>query len=196
MPWCTKCKTEYRDGFVICSECGSQLEEGSIPEEECNSEVEDTDTTNEPALLMQVSNEYEAENIKALLAGEGIPAYASHRGAGQYLSIYMGLSNMGMKIFVPKSALEQAERIIQDASEHEAEVIIDDDDTLPIDNDEEGEALDNGELNVDNSDNANNSDSEDTSYIGRRKTTARILIIPWLIVLVFLLYGIISFLFR
>ena len=25
MPWCPKCKTEYREGFTVCADCGSQL---------------------------------------------------------------------------------------------------------------------------------------------------------------------------
>lgn len=25
MPWCPKCKTEYREGFTICADCGSRL---------------------------------------------------------------------------------------------------------------------------------------------------------------------------
>lgn len=25
MPWCPKCKSEYRDGFTVCSDCGSEL---------------------------------------------------------------------------------------------------------------------------------------------------------------------------
>lgn len=25
MPWCPKCKTEYRDGFKVCADCGSKL---------------------------------------------------------------------------------------------------------------------------------------------------------------------------
>ncbi len=27
MPWCPKCKNEYRDGFTVCSDCGSELVE-------------------------------------------------------------------------------------------------------------------------------------------------------------------------
>lgn len=27
MPWCPKCKTEYREGFSVCADCGSQLVE-------------------------------------------------------------------------------------------------------------------------------------------------------------------------
>lgn len=25
MPWCPKCKTEYREGFTVCADCGSEL---------------------------------------------------------------------------------------------------------------------------------------------------------------------------
>ena len=27
MPWCPKCKSEYRDGFTVCADCGSRLVE-------------------------------------------------------------------------------------------------------------------------------------------------------------------------
>ena len=27
MPWCPKCKSEYREGFTVCADCGSQLME-------------------------------------------------------------------------------------------------------------------------------------------------------------------------
>ena len=27
MPWCPKCKSEYREGFTVCADCGSQLVE-------------------------------------------------------------------------------------------------------------------------------------------------------------------------
>ena len=27
MPWCPKCKTEYREGFTVCADCGSELVE-------------------------------------------------------------------------------------------------------------------------------------------------------------------------
>lgn len=32
MPWCPKCKTEYRSGFEICVDCGAELTDDAPPE--------------------------------------------------------------------------------------------------------------------------------------------------------------------
>lgn len=39
MPWCPKCKSEYREGFTVCADCGSELVEEE-PVEEIVSERE------------------------------------------------------------------------------------------------------------------------------------------------------------
>ena len=44
MPWCPKCKSEYREGFTICSDCGSRLVDEEPEEEilmEAQAEVEE-----------------------------------------------------------------------------------------------------------------------------------------------------------
>ncbi len=33
MPWCPKCKTEYREGFKVCADCGSELVAEQPPED-------------------------------------------------------------------------------------------------------------------------------------------------------------------
>lgn len=33
MPWCPKCKSEYREGFAVCADCGSELVEEEPVEE-------------------------------------------------------------------------------------------------------------------------------------------------------------------
>lgn len=42
MPWCPKCKTEYRGGFTVCADCGSELvedEPGDFFDEELQEEA-------------------------------------------------------------------------------------------------------------------------------------------------------------
>lgn len=42
MPWCPKCKTEYREGFKVCADCGSELveeEPGNASDEELQEEI-------------------------------------------------------------------------------------------------------------------------------------------------------------
>ena len=40
MPWCPKCKSEYRDGFTVCADCGAQLV-AEMPETEAAEETKE-----------------------------------------------------------------------------------------------------------------------------------------------------------
>ena len=40
MPWCPKCKSEYREGFTICADCGSELVE-ELPAEKAVNDFQD-----------------------------------------------------------------------------------------------------------------------------------------------------------
>ena len=33
MPWCPKCKNEYKDGYTVCADCGSDLVDELTQEE-------------------------------------------------------------------------------------------------------------------------------------------------------------------
>ena len=52
MPWCPKCKTEYRKGFTVCADCGSELGEeqpleerkGALPEEAMEADIPGVET--------------------------------------------------------------------------------------------------------------------------------------------------------
>lgn len=45
MPWCPKCKEEYREGITVCAECGEALVESlkeDVQEERCEAAAEET----------------------------------------------------------------------------------------------------------------------------------------------------------
>lgn len=69
------------------------------------------------AFLTNVLDVHEANIIKSLLDLHGIPLLVKHKGAGEYLNIYMGMSSFGVNLYVPESMLEQAREIIKDILE-------------------------------------------------------------------------------
>ncbi|MDD2400745.1 MAG: DUF2007 domain-containing protein [Clostridia bacterium] len=108
MPWCPKCKTEYREGFKECADCSEILVEHLILNENNEDEIQEC----EWVLLFQTNNENEAEVIDSLLKSSGIPTLRKDRGAGGYLKIYMGMTTMGIDIYVPELYLKEAQPLI------------------------------------------------------------------------------------
>ncbi|MDR5659859.1 hypothetical protein RH915_10195 [Serpentinicella sp. ANB-PHB4] len=51
--------------------------------------------------------------IESQLQQHQIPVLKKHRGAGGYVSIYMGRSNLGIDLYVPSALLEKAHEIIK-----------------------------------------------------------------------------------
>lgn len=111
MPWCPKCKTEYRTGFFKCKDCGFELVEF------LQSDIQDTNHVDCPkdlgpaSFLISVTNEHEANLIDAILKAEGIPILIKHKDIGSYLNIEMGMSNFGLDIYVPESLVERGKEI-------------------------------------------------------------------------------------
>lgn len=63
--------------------------------------------------LCQAGDEHEANIIESLLDSEGIPVLRKYREAGDYLRIYMGMTNFGIDIFVPGSVIDQAQGLLE-----------------------------------------------------------------------------------
>lgn len=108
MPWCPKCKTEYREGFNVCSDCNIELvpELPQEPDENANV-VNDKET-----FLISVANDMEAKVIEELLSSHNIPVLRKYKGAGGYLQIYMGVTIFGIDLFVSSRELETAKEIL------------------------------------------------------------------------------------
>lgn len=122
MPWCPKCKTEFREGIEICSDCKTELV-NKIKEEKIEYDKE--------IFLMCVAGEIEANGVESLLRAHDIPVLKKHKGAGGYLEIYMGMSKAGIDLFVPENLLEEARDIVEKTSEEivTEEITIEDDNT-------------------------------------------------------------------
>jgi hypothetical protein len=119
MPWCPKCRVEYRQGFKTCSDCHSVLVNELEPiKTDSNKKCDDEATEDEAAYLTSVSNKIEAEMLEALLNSNGIPVLKKSREAGGYLDIYMGATVYGVDLYVPSRLLERAREIIASNSEN------------------------------------------------------------------------------
>lgn len=119
MPWCPKCRMEYKDGFNKCSDCECDLVE----------ELEELKYENE-VLLVSIGDDTEASIIESLLTAYNIPYTKRYRESGNYMEVYMGMTNFGIDIFVPESVLENAKEILNNKAE---------DDELKLSSEEEQE---------------------------------------------------------
>ncbi len=68
------------------------------------------------AFLISVSSDLEASMIIPVLIDNEIPAYKKFKGSGSYTNIYMGMSKMGIDIYVPEEQLAKAKEIVRSMS--------------------------------------------------------------------------------
>jgi hypothetical protein len=113
MPWCPKCKCEYREKFTKCSDCGSELVkvlevEENLEEREIQGDKVTTENDVE-ALLISVSNDIEARIIESKLNAFGVPTAKQFRGIN---GIYGFAAFSGIDIYVPSSLLNNAKDIL------------------------------------------------------------------------------------
>jgi hypothetical protein len=111
MPWCPKCRSEYREGFESCSECGAALVE-ELPEEPAPEKTEGGDGDH-AVFLVSAADNFEADIIKSKLEAYGVPVMQKHKEAGDYLHVYMGASPFGIDLYVPSKLLEKAREILE-----------------------------------------------------------------------------------
>lgn len=63
--------------------------------------------------LTSVNDNINFSIIEAKLKDNGIPVLKKYRETGGYLSIYMGMTSLGIDLYVPSKLLDQAKAVIQ-----------------------------------------------------------------------------------
>lgn len=100
MPYCPKCRDEFRPGFTWCPYCQMPLVEALPPETE--------PLPLEPVPLLTVENNTQLALISGLLDEAQIPFYTQDEGGGAYLRLVMGFSVYDQTIYVNKPDYERA----------------------------------------------------------------------------------------
>lgn len=112
MPWCPKCRIEYRENYSTCTDCNSSLVEKLDDEKSEN---------NHEAFLTTVYSDIEADMLESLLNSYKIPVLRKYQGAGGILKIYLGGAISPIDIFVPSELYDLAKDLIEAKPEPENE---------------------------------------------------------------------------
>ncbi len=105
MPWCPKCKTEYREQFQRCSDCETELVDELPDELTADKPRKEYDTE---AFLVSAGSGMQADILESKLKFYGIPVMRKYRENGGYLKIYMGVTPFGIDLYVPSGLLADA----------------------------------------------------------------------------------------
>ena len=79
MPWCPKCRNEYREGFTVCADCGVELVD-VLGEEVAEKEVFFTVPRVEAERILEY---FEASNV------QGVELEDNEEGSTDLLSSYV-----------------------------------------------------------------------------------------------------------
>lgn len=109
MPFCPRCRVEYRAGVHACADCGALLVEELPPEP---APAEGSKSPQPPPVVVYVANSpLQGEVIKGRLESEGIPAILQYES----VSIVYGITVDGIgatRVLVPASLAQRAQEIL------------------------------------------------------------------------------------
>lgn len=128
MPWCPKCKAEYREGFTECNTCHVPLVD-ELPAEEVSDHagVVLPDGMEKPIVIYTAKNRLEAETVCDLLHDHGIVTL-DRPAAFRQIQAYSGAdSRFGIEILVDASQTAQARALIDEMNHDLAEQPVDED---------------------------------------------------------------------
>lgn len=128
MPWCPKCKAEYREGFTECSTCRVPLVDTLPEENEENKKTEEfvlPDGMEKPIAVYTAKNRLEAEMVCDMLRENDIVVL--HRPAAfRQIQAYSGAdARFGVEIVVDASQTARARALIDEMNHSFAEAPVD-----------------------------------------------------------------------
>ena len=120
MPVCPNCHSEYRDGYTVCGDCGAAL----VPD----APVGNPDTSanrsdraqagispvrySGDSFLANITDAASLSYLKSALSEQHIPCRVLAGGISDYLYIKHGYSYLGVNVYVPENALNQAREML------------------------------------------------------------------------------------
>jgi len=131
MPYCPKCKDEFKEDFTSCHDCNVPLVE-KLPEVDCEDkdniddyeeyrdildykeylEFKKQQSADTPAFLCSANSNMEVNILESLLKSNNIPVLVQWRNGGDALMVYMAMSSSGADLYVPSKLLEKAKTLL------------------------------------------------------------------------------------
>jgi hypothetical protein len=118
--YCPNCRDEYREGFTECADCLVPLVDELPAETEATEALEEKRIDHPDLVQVFMGPHPVADQIRAVLEGNGIAAYNKHEGSAAYP---VNVGAMGdSRVMVLRSDLEEAIQIVHVAMEGELEI--------------------------------------------------------------------------
>lgn len=105
--YCAKCGREFELSVEKCPNCGVELSARKpwIAKDDVATWV----------VLEKNTGDMQADQLISMLSFYGIPARKYYKGSSQYVSIFTGMTSIGVYVIVPENELARAKKIIADA---------------------------------------------------------------------------------
>ncbi|MBR2742199.1 MAG: hypothetical protein IKD89_01260 [Clostridia bacterium] len=105
--YCIKCGRQFEPDMEVCPACNEKLS----PKKPWIAKDEVSTWT----VLEKNTGDMQADQMISVLSYYGIPARKYYKGSSQYVSIFTGMTSIGVYVIVPESELERARKILADA---------------------------------------------------------------------------------
>lgn len=116
MPFCPKCRCEYREGFTYCPDCECDLVD-SLPVPEAARGAQSEGLVQEDfTWLANVEDGPLGEGAIAVLRAYEIPYRTGYSDQGMIGGLYTGKSTTGIDVYVPNSRLQEARELLNEAT--------------------------------------------------------------------------------